>query len=507
MSKPTQPHLSIDLPVGSRLGWEHENTVENDALHSVADSAVLLHSLRQSRERWLNSIFPKFSSKARPSKSSEVPPPTPPPPHTIQTRGCCDLEIGPHVFPDTTFYEVHYLSTQPQATPSNVAPYKTTWQATSPYSTSYAQSTLAPSTSVLQPPTTTTSSASLTVTATITPALINQVNSAASSNPILANLLQLAAAGRASSDQLKTLGLLIQSLASPDPAAIASGAVSQSQASNTLSSSLLVTQPPVKLFDLVIEFREMPNQRWLFPRGPNVCERVLDSNAIEIGYDVIITTCIPFEKNVAEKISDVQEEPISDTPKPPEKTPQAIKFCLKKAPLAVWDTLHRWAGNEQEMNKHREYLQSLNGPDRVYLGYQLLPGTLLTQLQVAAANAHPMKLIKPGLYASRSKKRTARRRGSEHPVKQAGDDTSSAKQRRRSQTKKNTSLQILCLSCGKTDVPLILGGRYCRPCVEAGKANATGAQSQDTAGQSQMPLQVEPMKPPVFIHSSYSSQA
>lgn len=47
----------------------------------------------------------------------------------------------------------------------------------------------------------------------VTPALIAQVNDAAASNPTLHNLLQVAASGEASMDQLKTLGFFIQSLA------------------------------------------------------------------------------------------------------------------------------------------------------------------------------------------------------------------------------------------------------------------------------------------------------
>ena len=47
----------------------------------------------------------------------------------------------------------------------------------------------------------------------VTPALIAQVNLAASSDPTLQNLLQVAAAGKASVDQLRSLGVFIQTLA------------------------------------------------------------------------------------------------------------------------------------------------------------------------------------------------------------------------------------------------------------------------------------------------------
>jgi hypothetical protein len=45
------------------------------------------------------------------------------------------------------------------------------------------------------------------------------------------------------------------------------------------------------------------------------------------------------------------------------------------------------------------------------------------------------------------------------------------KKRRQTQPKATPSLpKIACFACGQTDVPLIMGGRYCRPCVEAGCA-------------------------------------
>ncbi|KAF8632988.1 hypothetical protein AX15_001585 [Amanita polypyramis BW_CC] len=497
MTRAVQPPINIELPVGSRLGWELENTVESKLLHSVADSAVLVRSLRQSRERWLLSNFPKFSTKARPSKSSEAPPPPPPPPHTTQIRGRCDVEIGPHIFSDTVFYEIHYLPTQLSS--FNTYPYQNSWRTITPYSGSYGQGTPTPSTATQQSVPSSTSSIDSAALASVSPALINQVNSAASSNPILANLLQLAAAGKATQEQLKTLGLLIQSLASRDSAA---NVANQQQPSTSLPSSLLVNQPPVKPFDVVLEFRELPNERYLFPRGPTVCERVLDSVVTDAAYDAIITTCMPFKK-ASEEAPETSEQGASETPKQPEKTPQIVKIHLKKAPFTVWDTLYRWVGGEQEMNRHKEHLRNLKGAKRTYLGYQLLDGSLLTQLQAVSKNVYPMKYIKPGQHSSRSsKKRSAPRKESESSPKR-GDGAPSAKQRRRTQSTKRAPVQILCQACGSTDVPLIHGGRYCRPCVDSGRAVLGEKQQSAPNATSQ---QTEPTRSPVFIHSTYSSQ-
>ena len=152
-------------------------------------------------------MFPKFSSRGRGGKQPDVVPP----PHTIYNRGRCTLQIGPHFFMDTTMFEVHYrpfpvavsqLTTFAYQPPGNPSPQAVHQPQTlsSPSPTSAGESTALLS--------------SLSSTLPVPPSLISQVNAATTSNPTLASLLQLAASGRATPDQLKTLGLLIQSLAS-----------------------------------------------------------------------------------------------------------------------------------------------------------------------------------------------------------------------------------------------------------------------------------------------------
>ncbi len=105
-----------------------------------------------------------------------------------------------------------------------------------------------------------------------------------------------------------------------------------------------------------------------------------------------------------------------------------------------------------------------------------------------------MKSIKP-LHGDRS---STRRRAA--PKRTASSTESSPggtpKRKRSSQAKAGTvSKKIACVSCGQTDVPLMLGGRkfpraapgkganrqpatgFCRPCVEAGKSGNGTPQS------------------------------
>ncbi|KAK0208814.1 hypothetical protein DFS33DRAFT_475385 [Desarmillaria ectypa] len=493
----------IDLPVGSTPGWEVKKHDGDEDLRSVSESFVLCQSLRQSRDRWL-SFFPKFSSRSRGGKSSDISPPA----HTIQNRGRCDLEVGPHIFSGTAFSEVHYLSSQPQSqAPQSYQSYQSTSSGNNSPWTSYgdAYSTNAPQTHTPQSSDTQSSApllSSLSSVTIITPALIHQVNSAASSNPTLANLLQLAAAGKASPDQLQTLGLLIQSLAH-SPAVMSQNAMPQSS----------YLPPPAKEFDLVFEFQETSSERWILPRGPALCERKIDSSVTDAAYDIIITTCLSSTSD-----STVTAAPIDDKG-------EVVTFRLIKAPLPVWDMVSRWVGGEEKMKESRVIFDQLikNRPHRSYLAHQLSPGSLLTQLQNANTSPHAMKSLRPGQSSgSRSRRKPAQRKPSTvtppvnppavspmqgiHPnpllfAPSTGylvPATSSASvpapaptptplsvsvpapqpqpkppKRPRVTTPRPVAQlpQIRCMSCSQTDVPLILGGRFCRPCVDGGKAN------------------------------------
>lgn len=284
------------------------------------------------------------------------------------------------------FYEVHYLPSQTMSTSKPTYLYQPpslsgdSWQATTPYASSYAPYAHRPAAVAASASVTSSSSesqksstpllSSLTSVTTITPTLINQVNSAASSNPTLANLLQLAAAGKANPEQLKTLGLLIQSLATPthtsdvgSAQSIPSHPVSQnkSDANTSLISTSgstdtpLAVLPSVKEFDLVIEFHEASTERWVFPRGPVVCERLPDSRITDAAYDILITASVPFNSSPALDPGLVNGASLARE----YVSPQVVTFRLKRAPLAVWDTVSRWVGGEDKVKRNRMILDEL----------------------------------------------------------------------------------------------------------------------------------------------------
>ena len=309
----------------------------------------------------------------------------------MRSLGKFDFQVGPHIYPGTSVYEAHYLQSTPVPQlprPGPNQPSTSTWQTAyrpstyTPYSP-YGASTTASAGPYSQRAFTPLVSAVASDTP-ITPALIGRVNDAAATDPILANFLQLAASGRATSDQLKTLALLIQSLAYTPSSATGLGGVSASEAlsvlnqlsaqttSSTPSSSTPVTPPATlvhpaheqptpaqstnsaafptpKEFDLVLEFPERPYDRWLFPRMPVVCERNPSLGDIEA---VLLLVALPFPKQK-------QGETESATPESSDPPQEVVQFRITKVHQAFWDSLLNWAGGSAKVEANRTILEKM----------------------------------------------------------------------------------------------------------------------------------------------------
>ncbi|KAJ6503322.1 hypothetical protein C8R47DRAFT_198642 [Mycena vitilis] len=425
-------------------------------------------------DQWMYSVFPKFSGRVR-GKPDPVPPP-----HNLLFRGRCQIEIGPHIFQETSFYEAQYLPPAPPQTPTFI---QSTWQSSphpgyAPYGYGYQTTPTAS-----QHPAQHTASpllSSLTSMSSVTPALINQVNAAAASSPTLSNLLQLAAAGKGNAEQLKTLGILIQSLATAESP--------ETAAANLSAQSLPPVAPnTVKEFDLVLQYHETSYEKWILPRGPVICEKVADKRTSDLSYDIVLTMALQPPKagqNSAEA---------ADVEKP---SPHVVTIRLKCPPPAVWETIWRWVGGEEKINENRKILDQLKKQtERVYLAHRIPEGPLLTQLQHAAASGYVMRSIKPGpIVAPKPKRKPAQRKPSQtapavqpQTAPQASGSASAApitstssfnpatpspaprpstsaqpdpKRRKVAKPKPVIPMpEIRCVSCHQTDVPLILGGR------------------------------------------------
>ncbi|KAH9178743.1 hypothetical protein EDB89DRAFT_2170965 [Lactarius sanguifluus] len=496
-----------ELPVGSKPGWEldqpeldQENALplKSASESSVSDinSIVFARSSQLvflARSNWMSTTFPKFSSKSRGGKISD----TIPPPHTMRSLGKFDFHVGPHIFPGTSVYEAHYLQSAPVPQlprPGPNQPSTSTW-----HTASYRPSTYTPYTPYGA---STTPTAGAYTQRAFTPL----VSAVASDTPITPALItRLAASGRATSDQLKTLALLIQSLAYTPSSAAALGGVSASEAlsvlnqlsvqtpSSTPSTSTPATPPatlaphtahehPIpaqstdttsipapKEFDLVLEFPERPYDRWLFPRVPVVCERNPSLGNIEA---VLLVVALPLPKQKQRAPAESATPESSDSPQ------EVVQFHITKVNQAFWDGLLNWAGGSAKAN-----------PERVYLQHQIPEGDLLTKLQ-AAALPYSMKSIKPphGDRGSTKRRTAPRRTGSNAESQGAGN---APKRKRASQPKVGAiSKKIACVSCGQADVPLLMGGRFCRPCMDAGKAS-----NEATMGTQDVGIAVQPSQP------------
>lgn len=277
------------------------------------------NNLVSARERWFD-LFPTFSSRSRGKYPGVVPPA-----HTAKRHGTCDIHVGPHVFPSTSIWEVNY------APPVNVhrlpQPQVSSWNpATQPPSQYSSPSNSEPSRNPLL---------------AITPDLLARVHRASAANPTLLNLLQQAASGYATHDQLRTLGLLIQSLAaSPDdpyssPSPYAHLYPDMPRPTSFAHQSATTATNKTQL-DLVFEFPEKPSVQFVFPRGPITYERV-SSATHPTRRDILLTTCLPFELL---DLGASSELPPNDQSFPS----QVVTFRFENAPASLWDFIPMWAG-------------------------------------------------------------------------------------------------------------------------------------------------------------------
>ncbi|KAH9858040.1 hypothetical protein C2E23DRAFT_802429 [Lenzites betulinus] len=449
----------VELPTGPRPGWELDEPHQKETdLKSVPESYVVLQSLRQSRNKWMSTVFPKFSVKTRGSKAAEVTPP----PHTTKAHGKYDLHIGPHVFLDTSVYEVHYLPiSDPQTEGFQPLP-----SAVQPGTSSGVQTPLQ---SIPCP----------TPGTYVTPALSSKVTLAAQSNPVLANLLKAVIDHTATEDQVKTLGLLIQSLegvhSTEQPSPVQHGNVSSPSFPRPLSP---------RTFDVVLEFHERSSERFVIPRGDFVCELAAPkAGATHRGSDVIITLSLPFGETI--------------TPAP--ISPEVVSLRISRVSQALWELLTAWAGGLEKIEESRAKLREMvrQASARAYLQHRLPEGELLEEVKNAVAPPYTFKSVKPaGADSNRAKRKSVTRRPTvtianppapatpaekpaEKPAgKLAEKPPPPVKRRSQQKAKAPAPPPIACHSCGQTDVPLMMGGRFCRECINAGRATAEIPQVQ-----------------------------
>lgn len=260
------------------------------------------------------------------------------------------MTIGPHTFYNTAIYEVHYL---PQPSPQ---PIPTTSAPNPGPSTSEA----IPATGPLSPrpppqPQPVTAPPS---DAIVTPTLISQVNAAAESNPTLSKLLHTAAAGRATPEELRTLGIMIRSVGiGVDPSPTATPAPAATPALPPPPTQIpeppapVVPPEPVKEFDLVIEFQERLSDKWVFPRGLVSFDVQPPNPILQTGrFDMSMNVALPFPSS---------EKGAQSEPLPTQEPSRVVTFKWTAVHAGVYELFTRWAGGERKINRNRLILDDL----------------------------------------------------------------------------------------------------------------------------------------------------
>ncbi|QRW11870.1 hypothetical protein RhiLY_10869 [Ceratobasidium sp. AG-Ba] len=410
--QPFSPHPSVQLPVTNTRRDAYANQKDNGGTKlSVADSLVLLQSLKQSRAAWLTKAFLRFSTR---SKNKADQPPQAPPPHTLSLAGICDIEIGPHLFPQTSIYFVQYQYNH--STTAAPIPKVTQTPAPPPPSTPTATST----SSQPQPG----------GPITVSHELHAKVLAAAAKDPDLHTILQLAAQGKASVPQLRVLGAAIKAIeagthstqiasatgtpssssgsapaASTAPtsrhpaSAPASSTTSQASGSTVTASKPATTAPtqttPASLPNaapraptaptipttaILLEFAERPIDRWLLPSEYVLLEKT--SNG-----DVLLSTFYPFDAYVPS--GGIGPNGVAARSKPAH--PLTMRFLA--APVGVWSALSRTCTTVSPSGAQSVLAEVItNVPARTYLQYRIAPGPLWEDLKAKNPSAQSVLL-------------------------------------------------------------------------------------------------------------------
>jgi hypothetical protein len=330
-------------------------------------------------------MFPKFSSKGKAKQQPEL---NHPPPHNVRQVGKCNMRIGPHLFPETTFYEATYYKAASISTPQPAAPGSSTYQypsashgllsGSAPYSSSYSCQPAAISLPPV-PPKASTSSAHISqqvpssddITLDVPATLVAQVNDAAATNSTLQSLLQAAAEGSATVEQLKALGILIQSVAAksgnmdmfPTLSASSTSSSTVNRVSTVVERPVSVPAPSTKQsefhlkltsyvplrihadeaqriperVDIIFEFHETPTDRWLLP--PDMISFQSHPNGAHPTLrDISLSYLVPFDIfKRDEKTETTMDEDVNKSP--------AVIHLLQVGRDLV-DILSKWVGDE-----------------------------------------------------------------------------------------------------------------------------------------------------------------
>lgn len=300
-------------------------------------------TLSLARQKWVYHTFPKFLTKSRGSKAVEsVPQPLA---HRLLNRGRCDVVVGPHIFADTNFYEVQYLPDQTHGQTGllmNQPPPMTLtrMQAIPPRMIDMQfierfYPVLVPLFQWVQNP-------------NDHPEVGARIENAMASDSSFNRLVLSVLAGTVTTQELQTLAPMAVQVY---PSTVSLPTSTSTTLKQYQFPESVPSTPSLKPFDLVVEFKEAPSERWLIPRGPAILERKNDK-------DATLTLCLPFDKA---SMTDTQPQADAQNAKQSEAedSREAVSLLLRDVPPFIAEMLALWIGGQESVDRNRAIIDGL----------------------------------------------------------------------------------------------------------------------------------------------------
>jgi len=128
------------------------------------------------------------------------------------------------------------------------------------------------------------------------------------------------------------------------------------------------------------------------------------------------------------------------------------------------------------MRNNQMILDQTVPSERAFLGHRMPEGEWLKELRAAAMPEPPMKPLKPSHAENNKQRRRSTAKKLQYSQSTIDPPRSGITKSRASELKPQPPVampsrpRIACFACDQTDVPLLMGGRYCRQCIDAGRA-------------------------------------
>lgn len=204
--------------------------------------------------------------------------------HEYKAHDKFELSVGPSIFPETALFEAVY-TTDAHSSPSRPSGFAS-------------------------------------------PELINMVSAAEASNPELKLLLDQIRTKPAYEADYKRLGELLQSMF---PDHFGPNATAQTSAARSHK------------WDLVIELREKPTDRWIFPRGVVQLGKAYDTGKGK-RFDVMISTMLPYtQEQIGLDLKTLDQQNLANAFTDSDGKPNPVSFHWKGVTQHICDLLTQWS--------------------------------------------------------------------------------------------------------------------------------------------------------------------